>query len=69
MENIFLIKKSELNRNYATQNSKNSRKVWLSKKAQTIVQPPTEDTVKYLNRLGQQRPFCILYKQKKHDPL
>ena len=56
-------------RNYAVQNSTNRRKVRLSKSAQTIVQPLTEDTINYLNKLGQQRPFCIWFKQKKHDPL
>lgn len=56
-------------RNYDIQNSTNRRKVRLSKKAQTIVQPPTDETINYLNKLGQQRPFCVLYKQKEHDPL
>jgi len=33
------------------------------------VPPPTEETIERLNKLGQQYPFCVYYKQKDYDPL
>jgi len=31
--------------------------------------PPNEETVKKLNRIGHQYPFCVYYREKNHDPL
>lgn len=33
------------------------------------VKPPTEKILNELNNLGKQYPFCINFKQKRHDPL
>lgn len=33
------------------------------------VPPPSEEVISQLNRLGQQYPFCVYYKQKVNDPL
>lgn len=30
---------------------------------------PSEETIKKLNELGKQYPFCISFKHKHHDPL
>jgi hypothetical protein len=30
---------------------------------------PTEELISYLNRIGQEYPFCVYYKEKTNDPL
>jgi hypothetical protein len=40
-----------------------------AEKALNAVPPPSEETLMLLNRIGQQYPFCVYYKQKDHDPL
>lgn len=30
---------------------------------------PSEEMISYLNRLGQEYPFCVYYKEKPNDPL
>ena len=30
---------------------------------------PTEELISYLNRIGQEYPFCVYYKEKINDPL
>jgi hypothetical protein len=30
---------------------------------------PTEEMIRYLNRIGNEYPFCVYYKQKVNDPL
>jgi len=30
---------------------------------------PTEEFISYLNRIGQEYPFCVYYKEKTNDPL
>jgi hypothetical protein len=32
-------------------------------------QQPTEELIRHLNRIGQEYPFCVYYKQKTNDPL
>lgn len=39
------------------------------KRSSDIVVPSTEETLITLNELGRQRPFCVNFKQKRHDPL
>jgi hypothetical protein len=34
-----------------------------------IVPPPGEELIELLNRIGQEYPFCVCYKQKMYDPL
>lgn len=38
-------------------------------KPRNVVMPPTEQTINTLNKLGKQYPFCVNFKQKRHDPL
>ena len=33
------------------------------------VQPPSEEMISHLNRIGQEYPFCVYYKQRVNDPL
>jgi hypothetical protein len=33
------------------------------------VPPPSDETIRHLNRIGQEYPFCVYYKQKVNDPL
>lgn len=33
------------------------------------IAPPTEEMIDLLNRIGQEYPFCVYYKQKVNDPL
>lgn len=43
-----------------------------SRKAESFlntVSPPTEEQIIQLNRIGQEYPFCVYYKQKVNDPL
>jgi hypothetical protein len=35
----------------------------------TPVQPPSEEMISHLNRIGQEYPFCVYYKQRVNDPL
>jgi hypothetical protein len=35
----------------------------------TPVQPPSEETISHLNRIGQEYPFCVYYKHRVNDPL
>ena len=30
---------------------------------------PSEEMISYLNRIGQEYPFCVYYKEKTNDPL
>ena len=30
---------------------------------------PSEEMISYLNRIGQEYPFCVYYKEKSNDPL
>jgi len=30
---------------------------------------PTEEMIRHLNRIGNEYPFCVYYKQKVNDPL
>lgn len=38
-------------------------------KSLTSIQPPSEETISQLNRIGQEYPFCVYYKQRVNDPL
>ncbi|WP_143774157.1 hypothetical protein [Niastella vici] len=43
-----------------------------NRKAEPIlntVSPPSEETIRQLNRIAQEYPFCVYYKQKVNDPL
>jgi hypothetical protein len=40
-----------------------------SKKINVQVAPPDEETLKKLNAMVKEYPFCIYYKQKNNDPL
>lgn len=31
--------------------------------------PPTEETIKRLNSIGKEYPFCVYYNARYHDPL
>lgn len=33
------------------------------------VKPPTEKVITELNNLGKQYPYCVNFRQKRHDPL
>jgi hypothetical protein len=33
------------------------------------ISPPTEETIKRLNGIAREYPFCVNYKSKQHDPL
>ena len=33
------------------------------------VPPPSAEVISHLNRIGQEYPFCVTYKQKMNDPL
>jgi len=44
----------------------------VSQKAEALlntVPPPSEETIKQLNRIAREYPFCVYYKQKVNDPL
>jgi hypothetical protein len=45
------------------------RKVSQQAKELNTVPPPSEEQIIQLNRIGQQYPFCVYYKQKVNDPL
>ena len=48
----------------------NSRKI--IKKAEELSNihlRPTEEMIHQLNRIGQEYPFCVYYKEKANDPL
>ena len=60
---------SLVNINSAAQDFINRRKKRQDWNTQNIILPPTEETINYLNKLAQQYPFCVNYKQKHHDPL
>jgi hypothetical protein len=40
-----------------------------SEKLFQTVPPPSEEVLIKLNRVGQEYPFCVYYKQKVNDPL
>jgi len=40
-----------------------------SKKIRPQVPPPDEETLKRLNAIVKEYPFCIYYKEKNNDPL
>jgi len=43
-----------------------------SRKAEAIlgsVPPPSEETIRQLNSIGQEYPFCVYYKHRVNDPL
>lgn len=33
------------------------------------IQPPSEEMISHLNRIGQEYPFCVYYKHRVNDPL
>ncbi|WP_207513463.1 hypothetical protein [Longitalea luteola] len=33
------------------------------------VSPPSEEVIQQLNRIAQEYPFCVYYRQKVNDPL
>lgn len=40
--------------------------------AEDLLKPParpTEEMIRHLNRIGNEYPFCVYYKQKMNDPL
>ncbi|HEX6429835.1 MAG TPA: hypothetical protein VF008_19210 [Niastella sp.] len=49
----------------------NGRKVskQADKKNFNSVQPPSEEMISHLNRIGQEYPFCVYYKHRVNDPL
>ncbi|MCS3797359.1 hypothetical protein [Niastella sp. OAS944] len=49
--------------------SASTRKDRRSQSSVNDVKPPTEEIINELNNLGKQYPFCINFKQKRHDPL
>lgn len=49
--------------------STSTRKERQAQNTVSVVQPPTEETICELNNLGKQYPFCVNFKQKRHDPL
>ena len=46
-----------------------TRKTRRSETLSEAIPPPTEKTIIELNNLGKQYPFCVNFKQKRHDPL
>lgn len=40
-----------------------------AKKSLSMVQPPSEEMINQLNRIGQEYPFCVYYKHRMNDPL
>ena len=43
-----------------------------SNQAEDLIRPAgrlTEEKIRYLNRIGNEYPFCIYYKPKMNDPL
>lgn len=38
-------------------------------KSANKVSPPSEEVIAQLNRIAQEYPFCVYYKQKVNDPL
>ena len=38
-------------------------------KLRNVVEPPTEEIINTLNELSRQYPYCVNFKQKRHDPL
>jgi len=50
-------------------NFRNQRATKQSKMRLISVLPPTEERIELLNRIGQEYPFCVYYKQKANDPL
>lgn len=49
--------------------SVSTRKERQINKSSDEMEPPTDETLSELNNLGKQYPFCINFKQKRHDPL
>ena len=49
--------------------SVSTRKERQTQPSPTLLKPPTEETISELNNLGKQYPFCVNFKQKRHDPL
>jgi len=49
----------------------NRRKVskQADEKSLNSVRPPSEEMISHLNRIGQEYPFCVYYKQRVNDPL
>ena len=41
----------------------------VEEKSLHLVQPPSEEVLSHLNRIGQEYPFCVYYKQRVNDPL
>jgi len=47
-----------------------NRKVSLeAEKIASSVPPPSKEVIEQLNRIAQEYPFCVYYKQKVNDPL
>lgn len=38
-------------------------------KSEEKVSPPSEEIIEQLNRIAQEYPFCVYYRQKVNDPL
>ncbi|HEY8895539.1 MAG TPA: hypothetical protein VIM79_12015 [Niastella sp.] len=46
-----------------------NRKERRTQQSSATVKTPTEETINELNNLGKEYPFCVNFKQKRHDPL
>jgi hypothetical protein len=49
--------------------SKATRKERQTPISSNMAAPPSDEMLSELNLLGQQYPFCVNFKQKRHDPL
>jgi hypothetical protein len=48
---------------------RNRRRIGKEEPVNHIVQPPGEELIAALNRIGQEYPFCVCFKAKAYDPL
>ena len=46
-----------------------TRKERQAPKTPDVKLPPTEEKISELNNLAKQYPYCVNFKQKRHDPL
>jgi hypothetical protein len=58
-----------VNRNYIPQHFTEHQRNRQVLNEQHIISRTTEEKLSYLNKLGKQHPFCVIFKQKHHDPL
>jgi hypothetical protein len=49
--------------------SKATRKERQKPISHNMTAPPSDEMLSELNHLGKQYPFCVNFKQKRHDPL